>query len=119
MFFMPLKATVLGHPFRGRRELVVAISEEQLLELGRQLFFGNKTTPAFEDSVCGSTHGSVLVALLRHSLREDIAQAIGKLEPGANLDPPCVGPRTTHEGGRESRTERCWLTESSLSWQAT
>ena len=78
MFFNAAESYRVSHPVPGGdASLSLAISEEQLLELAPATLLHDKTTLAFRGQRLRiDARAQVLVALLRHSLRENIAEPL-------------------------------------------
>src|SRR6202451_3454991 len=98
----------ISHPVPGGdASLSLAISEEQLLELVPATLLCDKTTPAFRGQRLRiDARAQVLVALLRHSLREDIAEPLEAESLALTLIRRALGPRTTHEAGASLGRQR-------------
>jgi len=108
MFFNAAEGYRISHPVPGGdASLSLAISEEQLLELAPATLLCDKTTPAFRGQRLRiDARAQVLVALLRHSLREDIAQPLEAESLALTLIRRALGPRTTHEAGASLGRQR-------------
>jgi len=101
MFFNAAESYRVSHPVPGGdASLSLAISKEQLLELAPATLLHDKTTPAFRGQRLRiDARAQVLVALLRHSLRENIAEPLEAESLALTLVRRALGPRTTHEAG--------------------
>ncbi len=101
MFFNAAESYRVSHPVPGGdASLSLAISEEQLLELAPATLLHDKTTLAFRGQRLRiDARAQVLVALLRHSLRENIAEPLEAESLALTLVRRALGPRTTHEAG--------------------
>jgi AraC family transcriptional regulator len=108
MFFNAAEGYRISHPVPGGdASLSLAISEEQLLELAPATLLCDKTTPAFRGQRLRiDARAQVLVALLRHSLREDIAEPLEAESLALTLIRRALGPRTTHEAGASLGRQR-------------
>ena len=101
MFFNAAEGYRISHPVPGGdASLSLAISEEQLLELAPATLLRDKSTPAFRGQRLRiDARAQVLVALLRHSLRQNIAEPLEAESLALTLIRRSLGPRTTHEAG--------------------
>jgi AraC family transcriptional regulator len=101
IFFNAAEGYRISHPVPGGdASLSLAISEEQLLELAPATLLHDKTTPAFRGQRLRiDARAQVLVALLRHSLRQNIAEPLEAESLALTLIRRSLGPRTTHEAG--------------------
>jgi AraC family transcriptional regulator len=101
IFFNAAEGYRISHPVPGGdASLSLAISEELLLELAPATLLHNKTTLAFRGQRLRiDARAQVLVALLRHSLRENIAEPLEAESLALTLIRRALGPRTTHEAG--------------------
>ena len=101
IFFNAAEGYRISHPVPGGdASLSLAISEEQLLELAPATLLHDKTTPAFRGQRLRiDARAQVLVALLRHSLRENVAEPLEAESLALTLIRRALGPRTTHEAG--------------------
>jgi AraC-like DNA-binding protein len=108
MFFNAAEGYRISHPVPGGdASLSLAISEEQLLELAPATLLCDKTTPAFRGQRLRiDARAQALVALLRHSLREDIAEPLEAESLALTLIRRALGPRTTHEAGASLGRQR-------------
>jgi AraC-like DNA-binding protein len=115
IFFNAAEGYRISHPVPGGdASLSLAISEEQLLELAPATLLCDKTTPAFRGQRLRiDARAQALVALLRHSLREDIAEPLEAESLALTLIRRALGPRTTHEAcaslGRQRLVDRVKL----------
>src|SRR5271154_4047853 len=108
MFFNAAESYRVSHPVPGGdASLSLAISEEQLLELAPATLLHDKTTLAFRGQRLRiDARAQVLVALLRHSLRENIAEPLEAESLALTLVRRALGPRTTHAAGASVGLQR-------------
>jgi AraC family transcriptional regulator len=108
MFFNATEGYRISHPVPGGdASLSLAISEEQLLELAPATLLCDKTTPGFRGQhLRVDARAQALVALLRHSLRESIAEPLEAESLALTLIRRALGPRTTHEAGASLGRQR-------------
>jgi AraC family transcriptional regulator len=108
IFFNVAEGYRISHPVPGGdASLSLAISEEQLLELAPAALLCDKTTPAFRaQRLRIDARAQALVALLRHSLREEIAEPLEAESLALTLIRRALGPRTTHEAGASLGRQR-------------
>jgi AraC-like DNA-binding protein len=101
MFFNAAEGYRISHPILGGdASLSLAISEEQLLELAPATLLRDTSTPAFRGQRLRiDARAQALVALLRHSLRQNIAEPLEAESLALTLIRRSLGPRTTHEAG--------------------
>lgn len=108
IFFNFAEGYRISHPVPGGdASLSLAISEEHLLELAPAALLCDKTTPAFRaQRLRIDTRAQVLVAILRHSLRQNIAEPLEAESLALTLARRALGPRTTHEAGASLGRQR-------------
>lgn len=98
IFFNAAESYRISHPVAGGdASLSLAISEEQLLELAPATLLSDKRPPAFRvQRLRIDARAQALVALLRHSLRQNIAEPLEAESLALTLVRRALGPRTTH-----------------------
>lgn len=98
----------ISHPVPGGdASLSLAINEEQLLELAPGELLCDKAIPQFRGQRLRiDARAQALVALLRHSLRENIAEPLEAESLALTLVRRALGPRTTHEAGASLGRQR-------------
>lgn len=101
LFFNATECYRVSHPLPGGdASLSLAISEAQLCELAASTFLRESTTLAFRrQRLRIDARAQALVALLRHSLREKIAEPLEAESLALTLVQRALGPRTTHAPG--------------------
>lgn len=101
MFFNATEGYRISHPVPGGdASLSLAISEPLLHELAPPTFLRDGATLAFRrQRLRIDTRAQSIVALLRHSLRENIAEALEAESLALTLVQRALGPRTTHASG--------------------
>jgi AraC family transcriptional regulator len=108
VFFNAAEGYRISHPVPGGdASLSLAISEEQLLELAPATLLRDKKTAAFRTQRLRiDARAQALVALLRHSLRENIAEPLEAENLALTLIRRALGPRTSHEAGASLGRQR-------------
>jgi AraC family transcriptional regulator len=115
LFFNAAEGYRVSHPVPGGdASLSLAISESQLGELAPTTFLREGVTPAFQrQRLRIDTRAQALVALLRHSLRQNIAEPLEAETLALTLVRRALGPRTTHAAsasvGRQRLVDRVKL----------
>lgn len=101
VFFNAAEGYRISHPVPGGdASLSLAVSEEQLLEMAPATLLRDKKTAAFRTQRLRiDARAQALVALLRHSLRQNIAEPLEAENLTLTLIRRALGPRTTHEAG--------------------
>jgi AraC family transcriptional regulator len=108
VFFNAAESYRISHPVPGGdASLSLAISEELLLELAPATLLRDKTTAAFRTQRLRiDARAQALVALLRHRLRQNIAEPLEAENLALTLIRRALGPRTTHEAGASQGRQR-------------
>ena len=108
LFFNANEGYRVSHPVPGGdASLSLAISEVQLRELAPPNFLCDGATLAFRrQRLRIDARAQVLVALLRHSLRQNIAQPLEAESLALTLVQRALGPRTTHAAGASIGRQR-------------
>ena len=98
----------VSHPVPGGdASLSLAINEVQLRELAPPIFLCDGATLAFRrQRLRIDARAQVLVALLRHSLRQNIAEPLEAESLALTLVQRALGPRTTHAAGASVGRQR-------------
>jgi AraC family transcriptional regulator len=101
LFFNATEGYRVSHPVSGGdASLSLAISEPQLRELAPPSFLRESTTLAFrQHRLRIDARAQALVALLRHSLRRNIAESLEAESLALTLVQRALGLRTTHAAG--------------------
>jgi AraC family transcriptional regulator len=101
LFFNVAEGYRVSHPVPGGdASLSLAISEPQLRELAPLSFLRDTATLAFRrQRLRIDARAQALVALLRHSLRQNIAEPLEAEGLALTLVQRALGPRTTHAAG--------------------
>lgn len=101
LFFNAFEGYRISHPVPGGdASLTVVINEPMLHELAPPAFLCDDATLSFRQQrlrIDGRTQA--LVALLRHSLRKNIAEPLEAETLALTLVQRALGPRTTHSAG--------------------
>lgn len=98
---------VSHHVPGGDASLSLAISEPQLRELAPPAFLRAGTRFAFRrQRLRIDARAQALVALLRHSLRQNIAEPLEAESLALTLVQRALGPRTTHAAGASTGRQR-------------
>jgi AraC family transcriptional regulator len=108
LFFNATEGYRVSHPVAGGdASLSLAISEPQLHELAPRSLLRNSATPSFRPHRLRiDARAQALVALLRHSLRENIAEPLEAESLALTLVQRALGPRTTHAAGANVGRQR-------------
>jgi AraC family transcriptional regulator len=108
LFFNPAEGYRVSHPVPGGdASLDLAISEPLLHELAPRTFLRDGATVAFRrQRLRIDPRAQALVALLRHSLRENIAEPLEAESLALTLVQRALGPRTTHAAGASTGRQR-------------
>ena len=115
LFFNATEGYRVSHPVPGGdASLTLVISEPLLRELAPATFMRDSATLAFRrQRLRIDARSQALVALLRHSLRENIAEPLEAESLALTLVQRAVGPRTTHAAsasvGRQRLVDRVKL----------
>lgn len=101
LFFNATEGYRVSHPVPGGdASLSLAISEPLLRELAPRAFLCGTATLAFRlHRLRIDARTQALVAMLRHSLRENIAEPLEAESLALTLVQRALGPRTTHPAG--------------------
>jgi len=108
LFFNANEGYRISHPVAGGdASLTLVISESQLRELAPRAFLRGGARLAFrQQRLRIDARGQVLVALLRHSLRDGIAEALEAESLALTLVQRALGPRTSHAAGASFARQR-------------
>jgi AraC family transcriptional regulator len=108
LFFNATEGYRVSHPVPGGdASLSLAISEPQLRELAPPTFLCDSATLAFRrQRLRIAARAQALVALLRHSLRQNIAEPLEAESLAFTLVQRALGPRTTHAAGASVGRQR-------------
>jgi AraC family transcriptional regulator len=108
LFFNATEGYRVSHPVPGGdASLSLAISESLLRELAPPAFLRDAAVVAFRrQRLRIDARTQVLVALLRHSLRENIAEPLEAESLALTLVQRALGPRTTHAAGASFGRQR-------------
>ena len=108
LFFNATEGYRVSHPLPGGdASLTLVIGESQLRELAPRTFLHHGTTLAFRQQRRRiDARAQALVALLRHSLRQKIAEPLEAESLALTLVQRALGPRTTHAAGGSSGRQR-------------
>src|SRR5258706_12588729 len=91
----------------GDASLTLVIREPQLREMAPRAFLGDGAALTFRrQRLRIDPRAQVLVALLRHSLRQDIADPLEAESLALTLVQRALGPRTTHAAGASAGRQR-------------
>jgi AraC-like DNA-binding protein len=101
LFFNATEGYRVSHPVAGGdASISLIVSEPLLFELAPQALLRKSSTLAFrEQRLRIDARTQTLVALLRHSLREGIAELLEAEGLALTLVRRALGPRTTHSAG--------------------
>ena len=101
LFFNATEGYRISHPVEGGdASLTLVISEPLLRELAPRAFLRDSATLAFQQQRRRiDARAQVLVALIGHSLRHNIAERLGAESLALTLVQRALGPRTTHAAG--------------------
>jgi AraC-like DNA-binding protein len=108
LFFNATEGYRVSHPVPGGdSSLTLVISEPQLRELAPFTFLRDTATLAFrQQRLRIDARAQALVALLRHSLRQNIAEPLEAESLSLTLAQRALGPRTTHAPGASVGRQR-------------
>jgi AraC family transcriptional regulator len=108
LFFNATEGYRVSHPVPGGdASLSLAISEPQLRELAPPTFLCDGATLVFRrQRLRIDARAQALVALLRHSLRQNIAEPLEAESLALTLVQRALGPRTTHAPGASVGRQR-------------
>jgi AraC-like DNA-binding protein len=108
LFFNASEGYRVSHPVPGGdASLTLVISEARLRELAPRDLLRDGATVAFRHQRLRiDARAQVLVALLRHGLREKIAEPLEAESLALTLIQRALGPRTTHTAGASVGTQR-------------
>jgi AraC-like DNA-binding protein len=108
LFFNPGESYCVSHPVAGGdASLDLAISEAMLSELAPRSFLRDGATLAFrQQRLRIDPRAQALVALLRHSLRQGLAEPLEAESLALTLAQRALGPRTTHAAGASTGRQR-------------
>jgi AraC-like DNA-binding protein len=101
LFFNAAEGYRVSHPVPGGdASLSLAISEAQLRELAPPTFLRDRATLAFrQQRLRIDARAQALVALLRHRLRQKIAESLEAESLALTVVQRALGPRITHAAG--------------------
>ncbi|HEU5087981.1 MAG TPA: AraC family transcriptional regulator, partial [Roseiflexaceae bacterium] len=101
LFFNAAEGYRVSHPVPGGdASLTLIISEPDLRELAPRAFLRDGAAPAFrQQRLRIDPRAQALVALLRHSLRQNIAESLEAESLALTLAQRALGPRTAHAAG--------------------
>lgn len=101
LFFNAAEGYRVSHPVPGGdHSLTLVLSEPQLRELAPTALLRDSATPAFrQQRLRIDSRTQVLLALLRHGLRQKIAEPLEAEVLALTLAQRALGPRTTHAPG--------------------
>jgi AraC-like DNA-binding protein len=106
-FFNAAESYRVSHPVPGGdASLTLIIGETQLHELAPPALLRDGGALAFRQRLRIDARTQVLVALLRHSLREKIAEPLEAEGLALTLMQRALGPRTTHAAGASVGRQR-------------
>jgi AraC family transcriptional regulator len=107
-FFNAAEGYTVSHPLPGGdASLTLVIGETQLRELAPPALLRHGAALAFrQQRLRIDARAQVLVALLRHSLREKIAEPLEAEGLALTLIQRALGPRTAHAAGASVGTQR-------------
>jgi AraC-like DNA-binding protein len=108
LFFNATEGYRVSHPVPGGdASLTVIISESLLREMAPRTLLRDGATLAFrQQRLRIDPRAQALVALLRHSLREKIAEPLEAESLALTLVQRALGPRTTHAAGATAGRQR-------------
>src|SRR5262249_53538777 len=108
LFFNAFEGYRVSHPVPGGdSSLTLVISEELLAEVAPRASLRDSAALAFrQQRLRIDARTQVLVALLRHSLRENIAEPLEAESLALTLLQRALGPRTTHTAGATAGRQR-------------
>jgi AraC family transcriptional regulator len=108
LFFNAFEGYRISHPVPGGdASLTLVISEAMLRELAPAGFLDDSTTLSFRrQRLRIDARTQALVALLRHSLRQNVAEPLEAETLTLTLVQRALGPRTTHAAGASLGRQR-------------
>lgn len=108
LFFNATEGYRVSHPVPGGdASLTLVINEQQLREMAPVALLFKSASLAFrQQHLRIDARGQVLVALLRHSLRQQIAEPLEAESLALTLVLRALGPRTTHAAGASVGRQR-------------
>src|ERR1700677_2889234 len=108
LFFNAFEGYRISHPVPGGdASLTLVISEAMLRELAPAGFLDDSTTLSFRrQRLRIDARTQALVALLRHSLRQKVAEPLEEETLTLTLVQRALGPRTTHAAGASLGRQR-------------
>jgi AraC family transcriptional regulator len=108
LFFNVAEGYRVSHPVPGGdASLSLAIGEPQLLELAPPAFLSGSAKLEFrQQRLRVDARSQALVALLRHSLRQNIAEPLEAESLALTLAQRALGPRTTRAAGASAGRQR-------------
>ena len=108
LFFNAREGYRVSHPVSGGdASLSLVVAEAQLSELAPRTFLRRGTRLAFRlQRLRIDARAQALVALLRHSLRQNIAEPLEAESLALTLVQRALGPRTTHAAGASFGRQR-------------
>jgi AraC-like DNA-binding protein len=108
LFFNATEGYRVSHPVAGGdASLTLVVNETQLRELAPRALLRDGAALAFrQQRLRIDARAQVLVALLRHSLREKIAEPLEAESLALTLVQRALGPRTAHTAGASAGTQR-------------
>jgi AraC family transcriptional regulator len=108
LFFNAFEGYRISHPVPGGdASLTLVIGEAMLRELAPAGFFDDSTTLSFRrQRLRIDARTQALVALLRHSLRRNVAEPLEAETLTLTLVQRALGPRTTHAAGASLGRQR-------------
>jgi len=108
LFFNATEGYRVSHPVAGGdASLTLVVNETQLRELAPRALLRDGASLAFrQQRLRIDARAQVLVALLRHSLREKIAEPLEAESLALTLVQRALGPRTAHAAGSSAGAQR-------------
>jgi len=108
LFFNATEGYRVSHPVPGGdASLTLAIKDALLHEIAPRSFLRDETTLAFrQQRLRIDARTQALVAMLRHSLRQNIAEPLEGESLALTLVQRALGPRTTHAAGATTGRQR-------------
>ncbi len=108
LFFNATEGYRVSHPVPGGDvSLTLVINEPEMRELAPRAFLRDGATLAFrQQRLRIDARTQMLVALLRHSLRQNIAEPLEAESLALTLVHRALGPRTTHAAGASVGRQR-------------
>src|SRR6266852_6065377 len=118
LFFNATEGYRISHPVPGGdASLTLVISELQLREMAPRAFLRDGAALAFRlQRLRIDARAQALMALLRHSLRQNIAEPLEAESLALTLVQRALGPRTTHAPPVSDGND--WWIEPSSCWRA-